>query len=268
MKARKKKGLKQRKLALCSIIVMIIILVILLVLGINKSINKETFVVESREDEIAAKRKEKRDGVSTIAWIRVQGTNIDYPVIHAPGYDLSYMVDDFAWTEENYKKLTDIVRLSGHNIKNLSSNPEVGNPNHNRFEQLMSFTYYNFVKDNQFIQYTIDGNDYIYRVYSVAYQENTYLDMFSEYNDKEKKKLIDRGLKNSIYDFGVDVNKDDKLITLSTCTRMFVSEDINFVVTGRLLREGEKAEVSKVKKTANYKEVEKMMEGGDSNDEA
>lgn len=268
MKARKKKGRKHDNIAIYSMFIMILILIILLIWGISKLVSKNTFTKISRTDDIVAKAKKDEEGVKTIAWVRVQGTNIDYPVIYAPNSDLSYMIEDFAWTEDEYKKLSDIVRLYGHNIKNLSANPEVGNPNHNRFEQLMSYTYYNFVKDNQFIQYTINGKDYIYRIYSVAYQEKTYLDIFSQYSSKNKNKLIKRSLKNSIYDFNVDVNNDDKLITLSTCTRMFASEDIDFVVTGRLLRPGEKTKLNKVKKTDNYKEVEKIMEGGDSNDEA
>lgn len=45
----------------------------------------------------------------------------------------------------------------------------------------------------------------------------------------------------SLYDTGVDVNSDDKILTLSTCSHEF--DNARFVVVARLVREGEKAKV-------------------------
>ena len=51
--------------------------------------------------------------------------------------------------------------------------------------------------------------------------------------------------KNSYYDFDVDIDSNDKLITLTTCTRFFGMNYVSIVVDGRLVREGEKVKNTK-----------------------
>lgn len=267
MRAKRKKGRKQYKLLFYGVVLMLLLLLIILVWWISSLSIFKGFSVVDRTEKIAQSQKKNKDGIKTVAWIRVQGTNIDYPVIYAPLYDFSYISSDFAWTEDDNKDLDYATRVYGHNIKNLSNKPLITNPNHSRFEQLLSYAYLEFAKKNQFIQYTKNNKDYVFRIFSVAYQESSALDIFSDYDDSDKKKLIKRSLDNSIYDFGVDVDLDDKLITLSTCTRVSTSEDINFVVTGRLLHEGEKKRLNKVTKTAKYDEIEKIRKGGVLDDE-
>ena len=45
-------------------------------------------------------------------------------------------------------------------------------------------------------------------------------------------------------------------------------DDIRITVNARLVREDEKIKLAKIEETAAYKEVEKIMEGGDSDEEA
>ena len=47
--------------------------------------------------------------------------------------------------------------------------------------------------------------------------------------------------KRKLYSTGVDINENDKIITLSTCCYDF--DDARLVVVGRLLREGESADI-------------------------
>ena len=42
--------------------------------------------IESRVDKVSEYAKKDSDDYTTIGWLRVQGTNIDYPVIYAPSY--------------------------------------------------------------------------------------------------------------------------------------------------------------------------------------
>lgn len=249
---------------------LILLLILLIAFGLVKIFYKKEFGVEPRAQKVSVAKKEDNKDLKTVSWVRVQGTNIDYPVVYAPGYDFSYKAEDFAWTEIDYEKLNNIVFVSGHNILNQSTNPDIGADNHTRFEQLMSYTYYDFVKDNQYIQYTFDGKDYIYKVFSVFYDETSELDLYNKiyYSKDNMKTYIDDALSKSIYKFDVDLSEDDYMISLVTCTKMFGRERNSFVVTGRLLRDGEKATLSKVSKTSKYKEVEKQMKGGEVYEEA
>ena len=72
--------------------------------------------------------------------------------------------------------------------------------------------------DNQIIIFnTIDGNHkyQIFSIYTVEDTDNYLITNFSS-NDSFRE-YINKSLERSIYDFKVDINDDDKIITLSTC---------------------------------------------------
>lgn len=224
--------------------------------------------MEDRNKEISLAKKKDGNGKETIGWLRVQGTNIDYPIWYGPGYNYSAAVDDFAWTDTFSGKLGNILFLSGHNIKNLSSNPRLNDKTLSRFEQLMSFTYYDFAKDNQFIQLSMNDNNYIYQIYSISYVDSVD-NFYSSFSKKTMKNYINESLESSIYKYNIDVNDNDYIISLDTCTRMYGSgTSKHFRVNGRMLRDGEKIKNNKVSKSSKYKEIEDLMKGGESYDEA
>ena len=73
--------------------------------------------------------------------------------------------------------------------------------------------------------------------------------------------------KGNLYEHDVDVNEDDKFISLYTCTKFFGNDlNSNLVVTGRLLRKGEKVKLSTVEKTEKYDEIVDIMKGGEVNE--
>ena len=265
--AHKKSKKYNKKLSVTLIVIAVVLIVFLAIMMIFKFLDWNAYNAVPRSSEIEKyKKKNDNKDEKTVAWLRVQGTNIDYPVIYAPGVGFGLKTDDFVWTEADYGKLNNIVYISGHNIKNLSTTPLVGDKSNTRFEQLMSFVYTNFVKENQFIQYTIDGHDYIYKVYSVYFDDYDNLDVYneSEYNQDDMIKFINNSLDKSIYDFDVKVKETDKFISLNTCSRMF--GDKNLVVNARLLRKGEINSLSVVKENNNYKEIENALKGGDSDE--
>ena len=66
----------------------------------------------------------------------------------------------------------------------------------------------------------------------------------------------------------VDVNSDDMLLTLYTCTRFYgFGNAYSFRVDARELREGESMRYSTVEVNNNYKEIEERMKEGESNEE-
>ena len=80
------------------------------------------------------------------------------------------------------------------------------------------------------------------------------------------KKYLAQIAELNIYDFDIEVNETDKLITLTTCTRMFDQYDKRqLVVVGRQLRENEKIDNYVSKANKNYEEIRKIVEGDESN---
>ena len=229
------------------------------------------YPIESRVDNMREYAASDNDNYTTTGWLRVQGTNIDYPVIYAPGYDFSDKVDNFLWNEVSSDELLNQVTISGHNILNLSKNPLVANENHKRFEQLMSFVYLDFVKENKYVQYTFNGKDYVYKIFSVSFEKRSDIPKFTreDFSKKEMKDYIQQSLEDSIFEFNIDVDENDKILSLITCTRMFGHyQNIEFRVDARLVRDGEIKTNYGVEKSGKYQEIEDIMEGGEENAKA
>ena len=212
----------------------------------------------------------KNSDYNVVGWVKVQGTNIDYPVIYTvnPNFDFDNVQMDFTWKIVNSKSLNIRTVILGHNVRNVSSKPLINEKTFNNFENLPSFLYYDFVKENKYIQYSDSNNNYLFKIYAV------YMIKSEDVVNKEymtKKQVLNyakEAKKNSYYDFDVDIDSNDKLITLTTCTRFFGMNYVSIVVDGRLVREGEKVKNYKVKENKNYDSIKKILEGDEDNDKA
>lgn len=212
----------------------------------------------------------KHDDLTVSGWLKVQGTNIDYPILKN-GDEIHYNNNSiqYLWENGNMDKINRINYVMGHNIMNLSSNPLITNPDHVRFEQLLSFAHYEFAKDNQFIQFTVDGKDYLFKIFSISYPATSEASSLNGdiYSDEDVKEVVKKVKKDSVFDYDLDVNEKDNLITLITCTRMFGNNTRNFQIVARQVRDGESTKLSKVTKNEKYKEIEEKMKGADVTDE-
>ena len=86
------------------------------------------------------------------------------------------------------------------------------------------------------------------------------------YTDEEMNDYIQQSLEDSIFKFDIDVNENDKIISLITCTRMYgPGNDIEFKVDARLVRNGELKTNYGVQKSDKYQEIDDIMKGGENN---
>lgn len=227
------------------------------------------YKIDNRVEQI--KQSKDKFNTSIVGWLKVQGTNIDYPVVYnSNDFSVnSFTENNFVWTNENNKDITNRVFIVGHNILNVSKNPIVGDENHSRFEQLMSYIYYDFVEDNKYIQYTINGKNYLYKIFSVSFVKDNTLDYgTNSYSKSELKSYINQSLKDSYFKFDIDVSENDNIITLVTCTRMFGSTSkYTFKIDARMVRDGEATTNYEVTKKSNYDEILEIMEGDVENEE-
>lgn len=270
LKFKKKKNQKIKvKLLAAGLLICCCIAISIIVPTILK---KDSFYeVENKQSAIKKSLKEDGNGVKTIGWIKVQGTKIDSPIIkYEQGVDLSRLEkENYVWTEAKDEKYHNQTKIIGHNILNLSANPEVGVEYFTKFEDLMAFTYEDFVANNKYIQYTLGDKDYIYKVFAVLYDRNYNLDTYNteDYTDEEMTKYIDYVKSKSLYSFNIETDSSDDIIVLSTCTRLFgPTYKHQFVVVGRLLRQNEKIENYGFTTTARYEEIQEIMKG-ETNDE-
>lgn len=237
------------------------------------TLKKDAFYeIEDKQKAMKKSQKEDPEGVQTIGWIKVQGTKIDAPIItYEEPANLNYLEkDNFVWTDAKDDKYRNQVKILGHNILNLSPTPEIGLQYFTKFEDLMAYTYEDFVKENKYIQYTLGQKNYIYKIFAVLYEEDYILDIYNteEYTSEKMSKYVELVKEKSLYNFEVEVNNDDNIIVLYTCTRMYgAKQPKQFAVVGRLLREDEKIENYEFTTTEQYKEILEIMKGVDGNEE-
>ena len=165
-------------------------------------------------------------------WIKVENTNIDYPV--AQGKDNDYYINhDFNKNENisgaiflDYRNnfINDLNTIVyGHHMRNETM-----------FNNLVKFKDSNFFNENNKIKIIYDGKELEYKVFSVYVidDKNNYLitnfNNSNEYNNYIKE-IRDR----SLYKNDVEVTDKDKIITLSTCS--FEFEGARTVVHGKLI---------------------------------
>ena len=223
------------------------------------------YEIDSRVSRLEEKKEVYDEKV--VSWVKVQGTNIDYPVIYnGEDVQLDELKYDFAWINESSEKLGNREVVFGHNILNVSTTPLVTDPSHTRFEQLLSFIYIDFAKDNQYIQYTKDGKDYLYEIFAVSFIDDEKLDYYElNYNKEDLSNYINDARKSSFYDYHVEVNADDDILSLITCTRFYgFDANVDFKIDARKVRKNEVVKKYKVAESGKYDKIKEEMKGDEA----
>jgi len=198
------------------------------------------------------------------AWIRVPGTNIDYPVCYNSnidyylhrGYYGEYSTNGVVWTngDTRFGTSAQISRntvLYGHNWTNYSAEPRVGDPNDIMFAQLTSYHYLSTAQANPYLYYSTANQDMVFKVFACFYTELS----FDYINSAGGQYILNEARARSRFNFDVDVNTSDKILTLSTCTRAYGhTSNQRFVVMARLLRSGEKISPYSITENTGNKE--------------
>ncbi len=211
--------------------------------------SEDYYSIESRKENIA---NTVIDDSITHGWLRVQGTTIDTPII-----DLTTEVNndtkaDYLWFSPLYEEGQNRKVIYGHNIRNVSPYPEINAEGHFRFEPLMAFAYYDFAKENLYFQYSDEEGEALYKIYAVSFY-NAGDEFGRGYEEEELTSYIEEAKYNSLYSYDVEVNEEDELLSLITCTRYFgLYEKTQFRVDARRVRENEKITKYKVETTSNY----------------
>ena len=235
--------------------ILILALVMFLIIKPKKELKQNEIIKLDFKNRIEQLKNFDSGKYYKIGWLQVQGTNIDLPIIDATSNidDLDY---SFGWRSPLYVTGENREVLIGHNILNVSSTPMLSNENLEDFEALMSFSYYSFAKDNLYIKYTKDYKEEIYLIYAIGFYDYNY-DKAESINDpNETTTYIETARKNSIYDYDIDVNNQDQLLTVKTCTRYFgANEKQQFIIDARKVRDNEEIVKYSVKTNQNFENL-------------
>ncbi len=195
-----------------------------------------------------------------VGWLRLPNTEIDNEVLQGADnnvYLRSDITKGYNWYGCYYadyeclfgdrNSISKDIIIYGHSMND--------DPNSTKFSQLKKYLDPEFAKNNPYFYLSTPEDNLVYKIFSVMYTDTNLAYIHPNLKGNEFMKLVTELKDRSQFDFDVDVNSSDKLLTLSTCTYIYGNrEDQRFVLVGRLLRPGEEMEPTvKLEKNADVK---------------
>lgn len=166
-------------------------------------------------------------------WIKVDGTNIDFPVVQGKDNDFylhhnfnkekSFSGSIFVDSSNDLNNDSNIV-IYGHNMRNDTM-----------FAQMKHFKNENFFDENKYITLYKDGKKLNFEIFSVYLSNAKDLDseLKLSFSNKESYEtyLKEQADKSLFKREGVDLQPDSRIITLVTCSYEF--DDARIVVVAK-----------------------------------
>lgn len=191
---------------------------------IQEKIEDNITIIEPIEEEQEVKyeidfKSLKETNKDTIAYVKVNNTNIDYVVVK--GNDNSYYLKHnfekkwnvagwiFADYHNKFDETDKNIIIFGHNTKDGSMFGTLKN--------ILNKEWYENEENHKVVLVT-EKETYYYQVFS-SYSikpEDYYINTDFKNND-EFDKFIKKLKSRSVYDYGIDVSGEDKILTLSSC---------------------------------------------------
>ena len=180
---------------------------------------------------LAACKEANRDFA---AWLKIPGTDIDYPVVRTN--DVDYYLDHTFTGEESivgclfslgrtdYDAPSQNIAIYGHHMRRSRSTT--------MFQPLHEYKSASFRDAHATIHLDTLNGSRSYNVFAViSKRESDWDASAADFSTKnEYQAFLDRALEWSLYNTGVPVTTDDHILTLITCDRDYHSEDGQLVV--------------------------------------
>ena len=173
--------------------------------------NNEKYIVDFK--------KLKSENSDVVAYIKVNNTNIEYPIVKTSNnnFYLNHSFDKSknsrGWIFADYKNKFDNtdknIVIYGHNMRDESMFGSLKN--------ILNEEWYNNA-ENKNITFLTEKENYIYKVFSIYKRESEdYYIKTNFKNDEDYEKFLNTIKNRSIKNFDINLNINDKIITLSTC---------------------------------------------------
>ena len=158
-----------------------------------------------------------------VGWIKIENTNIDYPVMQNGDYYLhrniykNYSSHGTPYLAEYCNiQYSDNLIIYGHHMNDNSMFAQLDNYKKQSFYEnhkyIKFYSYYNGITIEKTYEVAIAFKTVVYSDKGFKYYNYTNFSDVQELND-----FIENCRKLEFYNTGIDINYGDKLITLSTC---------------------------------------------------
>ena len=184
-------------------------------------------------------KKLKKDNSDIYSWIYIPNTKVDYPVVQ-PTTDN----DDF-YLNHNIQKKSEFAGAIYSEMQNSTdySDPVTVLYGHNMnrgsmFETLHSFEKPDFFKKNKYIYIYMPSQKLTFKIYAAYVYDNRHILNSFDFSNKSVLKKYQKYTLNpdsmNKNTRKVTLNKDSKILTLSTCTNG--AENTRYLVQGVLIK--------------------------------
>lgn len=170
-------------------------------------------------------------------WIKIDGTDIDYPVMYNPESNAYYLHRNFEKQNNSNgipfmdyqctpNEFSDNVIIYGHNLRNGTM-----------FHDLLEYKSKAFWETHPVIQYDTMYNRCKYEIFAVfrtavgSGNEFKYYEFINAQSKEDFDVYVNACIDNSIYNTGIRPEYGETLLTLSTCS--YNANNERFVVVGR-----------------------------------
>ena len=168
-----------------------------------------------------------------VAWLRIPGTNVDYPVVQTdnPDYYLNHTFSGkssvvgtlFSLADADYAAPGRNIAIYGHHLR--SSGEKM-------FTSLMRYKNPDFYEDNKTVMLDSLYRHSEYTIFAVMNMKvgdwEPSRTTFS--GDAAFMACVNRAKSESLYDTGVEVGADDHILTLITCDRSYAGKEGRLVI--------------------------------------
>ncbi|MDO5327065.1 MAG: class B sortase [Clostridia bacterium] len=170
-----------------------------------------------------------------MAWLKIPGTNVDYPVVLSDNtaYYLTHSFTGkqsklgtlFSLNKTDYQTPGRNIAIYGHHITNTCSGELM-------FRPLLSFKKKTFYENHSVIYLDSLYHTGIYKVFAVVNLVKGEWDpsTASFASDADFLAFIRQAQARSLYDTGVEVTSADRILTLITCDRSYAAADGRLIV--------------------------------------
>lgn len=181
---------------------------------------KDTKKIESIYDKDFTKviSELKNLNEETVGWLNVNNTKIDYPVVKHDNNEF-YLTHDF---EKKYNIYGWVFMDYRNNAQTLDQNTIIyghdsGNVTFGTLYKVLNKSWYTN-KNNQIITFNTASENIKWQIFSIYKIKETNDYLTTEFEDEKEYTNFLNLLKNrSIHNFNVNINSNDKILTLSTC---------------------------------------------------
>lgn len=172
----------------------------------------------------------------TIGWLTVNNTNIDYPVVVASDNDF-YLTRDYyknknrhGWIFMDYRNSIDDLSkntiIYGHNLANQKM--------FGTLRYALNSSWYQKIS-NQVITFNTLNKNMRWQIFSIYKVPVTTDYLYTDFNTTEEFiSFVNKMKERSIYNFNIEINEDDNILTLSTCSD---GHDQRLVIHAKLIKE-------------------------------